>query len=108
MPVLDFPDVETVEETKTKRQPPYAVIVLNDDVHTFDYVINCFQKVFGYALPKAFLLAKEIHEKGRAIVWSGTREVAELKKEQIEGMGPDFFARVKVDGPLGVVLEPLP
>jgi ATP-dependent Clp protease adapter protein ClpS len=49
-----------------------------------------------------------IHEEGRAIVWTGNLEIAELKKEQIESMGPDHEAMVKCDWPLGVILEPLP
>jgi ATP-dependent Clp protease adaptor protein ClpS len=96
------------QDARTRRQPPYAVVVLNDDEHSFDYVIETFQKVFGYDQRKAFSLAKEIHEKGRTIAWTGTKELAELKKEQIEGMGPDFYARETVNWPLGVELEPLP
>ena len=45
---------------------------------------------------------------GRAIVWSGTKEVAELKRDQIREYGPDVYASVKVTFPLGVVIEPLP
>lgn len=107
MSTLAPPLPRTNEETKTKRQPPYAVVVLNDDVHTFGYVIACFQKVFGYDLRKSGKLAMTIHEQGRAVVWTGALEVAELKKEQIESMGPDYEAVKKCDWPLGVVLEPL-
>ena len=39
---------------KQKRQPRYAVIVLNDDVHTFDYVILALAKVFGYSVERGF------------------------------------------------------
>lgn len=108
MATLAPPAPRTKEEVRTKRQPPYAVIVLNDDIHTFEYVIECFQKVFGYDLNKAGKLALTIHEEGRAIVWTGALEVAELKKEQIQGMGPDHRAHKKCDFPLGVELEPLP
>lgn len=102
-----LPDLDTEFETRTKRQPPYAVVVLNDDDHTFDYVIVTFQKVFGYDLEKCFKLAKTIHEKGRAVVWVGSLEVAELKREQIMSAGPDRFnTRKKVTWPLGVELEP--
>jgi ATP-dependent Clp protease adaptor protein ClpS len=96
------------QDTRTRFIPRYAVVVLNDEDHTFEYVIMAFQKVFGYRVEKAHLLAKEIHEKGRAIVWTGAKEVAELKKEQIEGMGPDLWAIKTVTWPLGVELEPLP
>lgn len=68
----------------------------------------CIQKVFGYSLEKASKLTEKVHEQGRAVVWTGQFEVAELKKEQIQTMGPDIHARVKCDFPLGVDLEPLP
>lgn len=93
---------------KPKKLPPYAVVVLNDDEHTFGYVIETFMKVFGYDQAKSFQLANEIHVSGRAIVWTGPKEVAELKRDQIRSAGPDLFAAKKVTYPLGVVLEPLP
>jgi ATP-dependent Clp protease adaptor protein ClpS len=104
---------ETVEapeadKTKPKRLPPYAVIVLNDDLHTFQYVIETLQKVFGYSKAKGFLLAERIHVVGRAAVWTGPKEVAELKRDQIRGAGPDLHASKSVRFPLGVTIEPLP
>lgn len=91
-----------------KKLPPYAVIVYNDELHTFPYVIETFMKVFGYTEQKSTLLAISIHSAGRGIVWSGSKEVAELKRDQIRGAGPDHYAAVKVEFPLGVVIEPLP
>jgi ATP-dependent Clp protease adaptor protein ClpS len=99
---------EAEPKKKPKRQPPYAVIVLNDDRHTFAYVIETFMKVFGYSPQKSFLLAEEIHTRGRALVWSGTREVAELKREQIISAGTDYYAEKPVKFPLGVLVEPMP
>ena len=93
---------------KPRRQPPYAVIVENDDDHSFDYVILGLCKVCGHSAEKASLLAVEIDLNGRAVVWTGSLEVAELKRDQIIGLGPDFFARNPVMYPLGVRLEPLP
>ena len=112
--IATFPDEPVVRSrtakapSKPKRIPPYAVIVLNDDLHTFEYVIELLQKICGHSLEKAVLAAKTIHETGRAIVWSGTKEVAELKRDQIREYGPDVYASVKVEFPLGVVIEPLP
>ena len=91
-----------------KRQPPYAVIVENDDFHTFDYVIEALSKVCGYDRQRSLLLAVEIDAQGRALVWSGTKELAELKCDQLRGMGPDHFAPIPVTFPLGVYIEPLP
>lgn len=92
---------------KPKRQPRYAVVVLNDDLHTFEYVIRSLEKVFGYPVEKGFQLASEIHHRGRAIVWTGALEIAELKRDQLRGMGPDVYASKPVNFPLGVELEPV-
>ncbi len=105
-PVQD--EAERTERPKPKRLPPYAVVVLDDDDHTFAYVIETFMKVFGYTKTKSFLLADEIHKHGRAVVWTGPKEVAELKRDQIRSAGPELFDGGKVSYPLGVVLEPLP
>ncbi len=95
-------------EAAPKKQPPYAVVVFNDDAHTFDYVIETFTKVFGYPHEKSLSLAMLIHTAGRAVVWTGSLEVAELKRDQLRSAGPDFYAAQKVDWPLGVTIEPLP
>ena len=95
-------------KSKSKRQPPYAVIVHNDDLHTVAYVIELLMKLFAYPLEKASVLTNQVHTQGKSIVWTGTLELAELKRDQIRGFGPDFYALKKVDFPLGVTIEPLP
>ena len=82
--------------------------MFNDDVHSFEYVIATFMQVFGYTQEKSYTLAVQIHNEGRGIVWSGPREVAELKRDQLRSVGPEFQASGKVDFPLGVTIEPLP
>ena len=96
-----------VEDPEHKVQPPYAVVVINDDEHTFQYVIECFRKVFKYTKEKCYKLAEEIHTNGRTIVWSGSLEVAELKRDQIRSVGTDFHAKNPVKTPLHVDLEPM-
>jgi ATP-dependent Clp protease adaptor protein ClpS len=108
VPNADAPPKQRPSKDKPKPQPPYAVIVFNDDEHSFQYVIDTFSKVFGYPREKSFSLAVAIHNAGRGIVWSGTRELAELKRDQIRSCGPDFHATAKVTFPLGVTIEPLP
>lgn len=107
--VLDAPvGTPDVDDPKPEIQPPYAVIVANDDDHTYQYVIETFRKVFGYTLEECFKLADDIHVNGRGIVWSGSLEVAELKRDQIRSAGADFYASSKpVKYPLRVDLEPM-
>ena len=96
------------EPVRAKPQPPYAVVLWNDDDHTFDYVIEMLQKVCGHSLEQAFLLAKTVDAIGRANVWTGSKEVAELKRDLIKGYGPDVYASKAVTFPIGVTIEPMP
>mgnify|MGYP005850218007 CR=1 FL=1 len=104
-----FPEVapESETSTRTQRQPPYAVILHNDDINTMDFVIEVLQKVFAYPLEQCVTLMLEAHETGRAIVWVGPLEVAELKAEQIHSCGADPRTRSRGAQPLGVTVEPL-
>ena len=102
-----LPTTTPDNDTKPKLLPPYAVVVYNDDYHTFEYVVTGFQKVFGYSFQKCYQLAIMIHHGGQAVVWTGSKEVAELKKDQIESLGPDPAALVPVTWPLQVALEPM-
>jgi ATP-dependent Clp protease adaptor protein ClpS len=95
------------EEQKTRRQPPYNVILLNDDDHSFEYVIRMLKELFGHPEEKGFQMAKEVHEKGRVIVLTTSLEVAELKRDQIHAYGPDPFIP-RCQGSMSAEIEPAP
>ena len=101
------PKVKPRNDSKRKPQPPYAVIVQNDEDHTFEYVIELLQRVCGHKIEDALKHTLDIHNNGEASVWTGMLEVAELKRDQIRGFGPDFYASSPVKYPLGVRIEPL-
>ena len=61
-----------------------------------------------YRQEKSFALTLQVHNEGNGIVWSGSLEVAELKRDQIRSAGPDFYATKKVEFPLKATVEPLP
>ncbi len=66
----------------------WRVIVLNDDHNTFDGVAAALSQVLpGISFQQGLRLADRIDATGRAIVWSGPREVAELYWEQLQGHG---------------------
>jgi len=98
----------TREETKTRRIPPYNVILENDDHHSFEFVVQTLIKALGYVAEKAFQLTMEAHEKGRAVVWTGPKEVAELKADQIQTFHEVRAVDGKQLGPLGCTIEPAP
>ena len=66
----------------------WRVIVLNDDHNTFDHVAGTLAKVIpGITIEQGFKIADQIHNSGKAIVWTGPKEVAELYWEQLQGAG---------------------
>ncbi|HKI33515.1 MAG TPA: ATP-dependent Clp protease adaptor ClpS [Gemmataceae bacterium] len=94
-------------EEKVKRQPPYNVILLNDDDHSYEYVIIMLQQLFGHPPERGYQLAKEVDTSGRVIVLTTTMEHAELKRDQIHAFGPDpLIARCK--GSMSATIEPAP
>jgi ATP-dependent Clp protease adaptor protein ClpS len=83
------PERKTKEEVEVKRQPPYNVILHNDDDHSFEYVILMLKELFGYPEEKGYQMADEVHKKGKVIVCTTSLERAELKRDQIHAYGPD-------------------
>jgi len=101
------PRQKAVASTETRRQPPYHVVILNDEEHSFPYVIELLMKLFGHPLTTAEELTLRIHTTGRAIVYTTHREKAELKRDQVLAYGPD--PRMSISkGPLGCYIEPAP
>src|SRR3954454_18586693 len=80
---------KTREQSKHKKQPPYNVVLLNDDDHSFEYVIGMLQQLFGHPVEKGFKMAYKVHTEGRVIVDTTSKERAELKRDQIHAFGPD-------------------
>jgi ATP-dependent Clp protease adaptor protein ClpS len=71
---IDRPD----EDELTEVERPWLVIVWNDPINLMSYVTFVLQKLFGYGREKATKLMLQVHNEGRAVVSSGSREKAEL------------------------------
>jgi ATP-dependent Clp protease adaptor protein ClpS len=102
------PDTETHEETHTRRVPPYNVILLNDDQHSMEFVVEVLCKSLAMSVEKAFQYMLHAHTTGEAVVWTAPKEVAELKAEQIQTFHEVRQRDNKQLGPLGVRVEPAP
>ncbi len=67
---------------------PWKVIVLNDDHNTFEGVAAALSRVIpGISYEQGLRIADTIHTQGRAIVWSGHRELAELYWSELKASG---------------------
>jgi ATP-dependent Clp protease adaptor protein ClpS len=84
---------ETIELPRTSGPDSdlggaWRVIVLNDDHNTFDHVAHTLARYIpGVSVDAGFSFADRIHNTGRAIVWSGQQEQAELYWEQLRDAG---------------------
>ncbi|QEL20093.1 ATP-dependent Clp protease adaptor ClpS [Limnoglobus roseus] len=107
-PAITLPKTRPEEQTdtRTKRQPPYAVILHNDDLSTMEFVVTVLRKVFGYTVEKCVQMMLEAHNQNRCVVWTGTMELAELKADQIISCGPDPDRADQGAEPLRVSVEP--
>ena len=76
-------DLEQKQDTNQKINPNWHVILLNDDVHTFPFVIMVLIKIFRKKPEEAIELTYEIHEKEQAIAATCSKERALLYQEQV-------------------------
>ncbi len=96
---------ETQEIEREQQVPLYHVVLLDDNDHTYDYVIEMLQKLFIFSLDQAFRHAEEVDRSGRTILLTCELPQAEFARDQIHGFGPDWrLPRSK--GAMSAVLEP--
>ena len=80
---IDEPDADIVVELEN----PWVTIVWNDPVNLMSYVTYVFQKYFGYSKKKAEKLMLEVHEDGKSVVSTGTREEMERDVQAMHEYG---------------------
>lgn len=72
------PVIEPDTDETTDLDETWKVVVWDDPVNLFDYVIWVLRTLFGYDEDKAYKLTYQVHHEGRAIVNDGPREQAEM------------------------------
>ena len=80
---VDDPDVDDVVEPDI----PWIVLVWNDPINLMTYVTLVLRKLFGYSEAKATELMLQVHNDGKAVVSSGTREKAEYDVARLQAHG---------------------
>ncbi len=100
---LAAPETGTTE--REDLAPLYNVVLLDDDDHTYDYVIEMLQKLLLKSQVEAFKHAVEVDTTGRTIVLTCALPEAEFARDQIHAYGPDHrLPRSK--GSMSAVVEP--
>ena len=76
--------------SETERLTPlYHVVLLDDDEHTYDYVVEMLGALFFLPLETAYQHAVEVDTQGRTIVITCELPQAEFARDQIHGYGAD-------------------
>ncbi len=78
---------EEEREDDRVRDRPWVVIVWNDPINLMSYVTLVLQRLFGYTRSKATTLMLQVHNDGKAIVSTGTRERAEHDVARLHAHG---------------------
>src|SRR5436190_20138464 len=78
---------EPVVHDEVEQDRPWIVIVWNDPINLMSYVTLVLQKLFGYSREKATKLMLQVHNDGKAVVSSGTREKAEHDVARLHAHG---------------------
>lgn len=97
------PDVDTTR--KEELTPLYNVVLLDDDEHTYDYVIEMLQKLFLFSETKAFRHAVEVDTTGRTIIMTCELPQAEFARDQILAYGADW-RMPSSKGSMSAIIEP--
>ena len=67
----------------------YHVVLLDDDEHTYDYVIEMLQKLFFMSVETALRHAVEVDSTGRTVVITCEKAEADFARDQIHAFGAD-------------------
>lgn len=91
VPTMAMPSAAPVESTDTEldggTDKPWLTVVWDDPVNLMSYVTFVFQRVFGYTRDQAHDLMLKVHNDGRAVVSSGSRDKVESDVRKLQEAG---------------------
>jgi ATP-dependent Clp protease adaptor protein ClpS len=96
---------ETQKKTEDQLAPLYNVVLLDDDEHTYEYVVEMLQKLFAFAEGDAWNHAVEVDATGRTVVLTCELPQAEFGRDQIHAYGADW-RMPKSQGSMSATVEP--
>ena len=96
---------QTATKERTDEPRQWNVVLLNDEEHTYEYVIRMMQTIFGCSVEKAYQIAKTVDTQDRAVCLTTHKEHAELKRDQILSFGKDPLM-MESKGSMSAVIEP--
>ncbi len=96
---------EIGEETLDRLEPLYNLVLLDDDDHTYDYVVEMLVKVFGFTETVAFRHAVEVDTESRTLLLTAALGEVQQKREEVHAYGADWRLE-RSKGPMTAIIEP--
>jgi ATP-dependent Clp protease adaptor protein ClpS len=104
-PARTRPAVTERESAAPALEPLYHLVLLDDNDHSYEYVVELLGRVFGYARVKAFALACVVDSEGRAIVETAGKARVTEHQQRIHAFGAD--PRIpRCAGSMSAIIEP--
>ena len=97
------PETEVLE--REQKVPLYRVVLLDDNDHTYDYVIEMLQKIFIFTAEQALRHAQEVDAMGRTVLITCELPEAEFARDQVQGYGRDWRLP-RSQGSMSAIVEP--
>ena len=88
MKTVSLPEVEVDQDSRLEKL--YHVIILNDEEHSYEYVIEMLQFVFRISRDTAIRHTIEADTTGSSIVLTCGLAEAERKRDGVHAYGPDW------------------
>ncbi len=85
--------------------PLYRVVLLDDNDHTYDYVIEMLQVIFIFTMLEGYRHAEEVDRTGRTVLITCELPEAEFARSQIRAYGADWRLP-RSEGSMSAVIEP--
>lgn len=93
-------DTDVAVDDETELEPPYRVIIHNDNITTFVFVIKVLTTIFQKNVMEADQIANRTHRNGIAVVGTYPKSVAETRINKVH------FAAQLEGYPLRLTKEP--
>jgi ATP-dependent Clp protease adaptor protein ClpS len=96
---------QTFTTEREEHAPLFRVVLLDDNDHTYDYVIEMLQKIFIFTLEEAYRHAEEVDATGRTVLITCEKPQAEFARDQIISYGADWRLE-RSKGSMSAIVEP--
>jgi len=99
------PEIKKKARDEDEVTPLYNVVLLDDDEHTYDYVVEMLMKLFLCSHQRAYQHALEVDSMGRTVVMTCEQEQAMFARDQIHAYGADWRME-NSKGSMSAIIEP--